>query len=111
MKPRKKKLLFVCSRNKRRSLTAEKIFELHDQYEVKSAGTSNGARVKITEGLIGWADVILVMEKRHKSLLQQNFGEILQTKQVIVLFIADEYEYMDEELIEILKQRVAAENI
>lgn len=111
MKTQKKKLLFVCSCNKRRSLTAEKIFESHEHYEVKSAGTSNGARVKITEGLLGWADVILVMEKRHKLLLQQNFGEILQNKQVIVLFIADEYEYMDEELIEILKQRVAAENI
>jgi predicted protein tyrosine phosphatase len=106
MKKEKIKLLFICSRNKRRSLTAEKIFEKHPLYEVKSAGTADGARVKLTKGLIGWADCILVMEKRHKIIMQQKFEEILANKQIIVLDIADDYEYMDEELVETLFQNV-----
>ncbi len=100
------KLLFICSRNKRRSLTAESIFESHEFYEVKSAGTAKSARIKVTTGLIGWADVILVMEKRHKELMQQQFDKILAHKQLIILHIADDYEYMDEELIDILEQRI-----
>ena len=33
------KILFVCSRNKRRSLTAETIFKNEPAWEVRSAGT------------------------------------------------------------------------
>jgi predicted protein tyrosine phosphatase len=106
----KTKILFVCSRNKRRSLTAQKIFEIHEEYDVKSAGTAKGARIKLTVGLIGWADVIFVMEKRHKEIMQQDFGEILSDKKIIILHIPYDYEYMDEELIEILKQRLVNNN-
>jgi predicted protein tyrosine phosphatase len=57
------KLLFICSRNRLRSLTAEKMFEGIPGYEVRSAGTQPGARIKVNEGHIGWADIIFVMEK------------------------------------------------
>jgi len=39
---------------------------------VRPAGTGEGARVKVTGGHLGWADVIVVMEKRHKERLAQN---------------------------------------
>lgn len=65
------KLLFVCSRNKWRSLTAEKIFSGLGTYQVRSAGTEENARVKVTAGHIGWADIIFVMEKKHQAKLQQ----------------------------------------
>ncbi|BAH44578.1 hypothetical protein BBR47_36010 [Brevibacillus brevis NBRC 100599] len=55
------KLLFVCSRNKWRSLTAEKIFHGINDYDVRSAGTETGARIKVTDGLIGWADLIKLL--------------------------------------------------
>ncbi len=99
-------LLFVCSRNKRRSLTAETIFQKNEDFNVKSCGTSPQSRVKINEKLIRWADVILVMEKRHKEIIKQQFQDILQDKEIKVLFIPDEYEYMDETLIEILKDKI-----
>lgn len=38
--------------------------------------------------------------------MQQKFEEILANKQIIVLNIADDYEYMDEELVETLFQNV-----
>jgi len=101
------KLLFICSRNKWRSLTAEKIFEEYNGYEVRSAGTEEGARIKVTEGHIGWSDIIFVMEKKHTRRLKDKFPFSLTNKQLICLDIPDDYPFMDEELIEILKSRVS----
>lgn len=100
-------ILFVCSRNKWRSLTAETIFKDNPDYEVKSAGTSAVARVKINAKLIAWADLIFVMEKEHRQKLRQNFNQEIQDKDVIVLDILDDYQYMDEELIEDLQTKVS----
>lgn len=104
---KKIKLLFICSRNKWRSLTAEKIFDGIHGYEVRSAGTEEAARIKVTEGHIGWSDLIFVMEKKHLRRLKAKFPVSLRDKQVVCLDIPDEYRFMDEELIEILKSRVS----
>jgi predicted protein tyrosine phosphatase len=100
------KILFVCSRNKWRSRTAETIFKDQQHHEVRSAGTAADARVKVNEKIIIWADIIFVMEKRHKQLLQQKFNQSLEGKRVVVLDIEDNYEYMGEELIDILRTSV-----
>jgi predicted protein tyrosine phosphatase len=97
------KLLFVCSRNKRRSLTAEKFFEGFSAYRVRSAGTQPGARIVITEGHLGWADIIFVMEKSHLNRLRQKYPEALQGKRIITLHIPDDYELMQPELIDELR--------
>ncbi|KNY25878.1 low molecular weight protein tyrosine phosphatase family protein [Pseudobacteroides cellulosolvens] len=101
------KILFICSKNKWRSLTAEKIFHGYNDYDVRSAGTEEGARVKVTIGHIGWADIIFVMEKKHFRRLREKFNESIDGKKVINLDIPDDYMYMDEELIEVLKSRVS----
>jgi len=99
-------ILFVCSRNKWRSRTAETIFKNNQQHIVKSAGTENEARIRVTEKLVNWADLIFVMEKKHKTRLENKFGSLLDSKEVITLDIQDDYKYMDPELIEILKTSV-----
>jgi predicted protein tyrosine phosphatase len=104
----KSKLLFVCSKNKWRSLTAEKMLESNEDYSVKSAGTEAGARVKITSGLVRWADIIFVMEKKHRTRLQEGFPSELIDKQIVVLNIPDDFQFMDEELISILESRLEA---
>ncbi len=76
-------------------------------YDVKSAGTEENARIKVTAGHIRWADLIFVMEKKHERRLKEKFSLDLNGKRVIRLDIEDEYRYMDEELIEILKTRVS----
>ncbi|RAP75567.1 low molecular weight protein tyrosine phosphatase family protein [Paenibacillus montanisoli] len=100
------KLLFVCSRNKWRGLTAEKVFEHASGYQVRSAGTEDAARVKVTSGHIGWADVVFAMEKKHVRRLNEKFRGELAGKRLICLDIPDDYQFMDEELIDILKGRV-----
>ena len=101
------KLLFVCSRNKRRSLTAEKLFEGFSLYQVRSAGTQPGARIVVTEGHLGWADLIFCMEKSHLNRLRWKFPEALQGKRVICLHIPDEFEFMQTELIDDLSAKLA----
>lgn len=96
-------ILFVCSRNKWRSRTAETIFKTSVEHQVKSAGTEPSARVKVTAKMIEWADVVFAMEKKHKQRLTQNFPVVTSQKEIIVLGIPDEYQYMDEELVEILR--------
>ena len=96
------KVLFVCSRNKRRSLTAEKIFKKSDVYQARSAGTENGSRAKITEGLINWADIIYVMEKKHRARILEKYPRT-NSKKIVVLHIPDDFEFMDEELIATLQ--------
>lgn len=100
-------ILFVCSRNKWRSLTAETIFKNSQKHNVKSAGTESTARIKVSEKLILWSDLIFVMEKRHKQRLKEKFSSVMDGKEIVVLGIPDDYEYMDVELIEILKTSVS----
>ena len=99
-------VLFVCSRNKWRSQTAETVFKSNQSHDFRSAGTENSARIKVNEKLINWADLIFVMEKRHKQRLLDKFDQLLSDKKIIILNIEDNYQYMDQGLIEILKTSV-----
>ena len=101
------KLLFVCSWNLMRSLTAEKIFSGIPGYEVRSAGTQPKARIVVNENYLRWADVILVMEKSHRKRLRRSFPGALDGKRPIVLRIPDKYQFMQPELIDELETRVA----
>jgi len=101
------KLLFICSKNQWRSPTAELLFKNHAIHQARSAGTSEKARIKVNEKLVDWADVVFVMERRHKELLKQRFSVAVAGKQLIMLDIPDEYPFGDEELIEILKEKLA----
>ena len=102
-----RKLLFICSRNQWRSPTAEKLLHKFDVYEARSAGTAPGARIKVTAGHIGWADIVFVMERKHAEKLRASFGEELAGKEIICLHIPDDYQFLDAELIELLKSRLA----
>jgi predicted protein tyrosine phosphatase len=80
------------------------LFKNHPVHQAKSAGTSDKARIKINQKLIEWADIIFVMEQKHKVLHNQRFSSAISGKQPIVLNIEDNYLFGDAELIEILKE-------
>jgi protein-tyrosine-phosphatase len=98
--------LFICSRNQWRSPTAEAVFRRYPNVQTRSAGTSPNARHTVSINDITWADKVFVMEQKHKNRLSAQFSRALQHKEIIVLDIPDDYRYMDEELIEILKESV-----
>ena len=104
---RPQKLLFVCSRNQWRSPTAEKVFDGLNGLQACSAGTEDGARIKVTAGHIGWADIVFVMEKKHLRRLQDKFPEELTDKRVVCLNIPDDYQFMQPELITLLQAAVS----
>lgn len=84
-------LLFVCSRNRIRSLTAERLFAGIPGFQVRSVGTQPNARIVVNAGHIGWADIIFLMEKSHLRRIQERFPEELASKQTVVLHIPDEF--------------------
>lgn len=102
------KLLFICSRNRWRSPTAERLLEGVPGFAARSAGTAEGARVRVSAGLLGWADVVLCMEHRHLARLRERFGaEALTGKEVVVLDVPDDYGFMDPELVVLLTTALA----
>jgi predicted protein tyrosine phosphatase len=101
------RILFVCSRNRLRSPTAEAVFAEYEGIETASAGTSPDAEEVVSADLIEWADQIFVMEAIHRKKIQQKFALLLKSKKVTVLGIPDDYEFMQKELVEILKAKVS----
>jgi len=101
------KLLFICSRNRWRSLTAEKIFDSVNGLQARSAGTEPSARIRVTAGHLSWADLIFVMEKKHLRRLQDKFPEAIANKKIICLHISDDYEFMQPELVDLLEAAVS----
>lgn len=101
-----KRLLFVCSENRLRSPTAEAVFNEYENVDAIGAGTNSDAETPVSGDLIEWADVILVMEKTHKNKIGKKYNALLKGKPLLVLDIPDIYEYMQPELIQLLKARV-----
>jgi predicted protein tyrosine phosphatase len=101
------RVLFVCSQNRLRSPTAEKTFGDCASLEVKSAGVAKDATVPINLEMLEWADVVFVMERKHRNEIHKRFKDIYLKKRIICLYIPDLYEYMDVDLIDRLKQTVA----
>jgi predicted protein tyrosine phosphatase len=102
------KLLFVCSQNRLRSRTAERIFSGIPGIQVRSAGTQPDARIVVTEGHIGWADIIFLMEKSHLNRLRRKFPEALKGRRTVTLHIPDDFGFMQPELIDELRAKVSA---
>ena len=101
-----KKVLFICSQNKLRSPTAEHIFADYVSLEVDSAGLNRGSYIELCTEQVEWADIIFVMEQRHREKLLKNFRSHINGQRVICLDIPDDYAFMDPGLIKILNVKV-----
>ncbi len=101
------RVLFICSRNRKRSPTAEVVFGDRAELEVTSAGLAADAEEVVTPETLEWAQLIFVMEKAHRTRLQRRFGRHLRHARVVCLDIKDDYEFMDAELVRQLKFRVS----
>ena len=112
MAPRKlacspmRKVLFVCTANLQRSPTAENVFQgWRGTWEAKSAGIMpDPGRNPLTQVLIDWADVIVVMEPVHRQYIRANFH--CDSDKVQVLGVPDIYFRNDPELIRELLKKV-----
>jgi predicted protein tyrosine phosphatase len=99
-------VLFVCTQNRLRSPTAEQVFADWPGVETMSAGLGNEAGSPVSPDLLGWADLVFVMEKTHRAKLSTKFRAHLGGKRVICLDIPDDYAYMDPALVALLHRKV-----
>jgi predicted protein tyrosine phosphatase len=100
-----KRALFICSRNRLRSPTAEQVFAAWPGVETDSAGLADDAEVQLSPDQLEWATIIFVMEKRQRSKLATRFARHLQGKRVICLDIPDDYAFMQPELVRLLEAK------
>jgi predicted protein tyrosine phosphatase len=99
-------VLFVCTANLQRSPTAENLFRnWKGQWQTKSAGVMPEPEgTLLTQELIDWADLILVMEPVHAHYVNTHFK--CDPNKVKVLNIADRFFRGDPALIRELKEKV-----
>jgi predicted protein tyrosine phosphatase len=96
------RILFICSRNRWRSPTAEGVYRNDPRVEVRSAGVSSAARRQVSERDLEWADLILVMEHGHARQIRERFRE-LDLPNLQSLDIPDEYQFGDGELVKLIR--------
>jgi len=94
---RRLKVLFVCAKNKRRSVTVERLYRNDARLDVRSAGVRADAKRRVSEADLRWADIVFVMEREHKVWIAARF-EGMQLPPIDVLDIPDEFEVMAPEL-------------
>lgn len=99
-------ILFLCSRNRLRSPTAESVFRGWPGVETDSAGLASDADTSLDPDQLRWADLVVVMEKRHLTQLRRRFARQLGSVRVVCLDIPDRYEFMQPELVGLLTRRM-----
>jgi predicted protein tyrosine phosphatase len=97
--PQKMRVLFVCRQNKVRSLTAEHLYRVRPDLEVRSAGTANFAKNQLTNELLTWADLIFVFDETQSDAIETRFGPIKLQKRVVCLDLPDVFEYKSKSLV------------
>ncbi len=102
------KVLFVCALNRRRSVTAERLYRDDPRLEVRSAGVRAESPRRVGLADLRWADIVFVMEREHKSWITARFRDA-ELPPIDVLDIPDEFEAMDAELQTMLRAMLDAE--
>lgn len=95
-------ILFICNQNQNRSKAAEEIFK--KKWNTKSAGLYN--KNPVSEQTLQWADIIIVMEEEQRKELSKRFPKIYLKKRILSLDIPNIYSYGQEELKEILTEKM-----
>lgn len=104
--PAARRVLFLCYQNRRRSATAERVFSKQPDLDVRSAGLGPDALVRVNALMLDWADVVFVMEERHRRELERMFPGHAALSRTVTLEIPDDYAFLDPELVELLTSRV-----
>jgi predicted protein tyrosine phosphatase len=99
------RVLFLCRLNRKRSATAERIFARDPDLDVRSAGTSDDALVKVNARMLDWADVIFIMDEEQRRSLSLSFPQHPAVGRAVCLDIRDDYHFLDPELVSLLEER------
>ena len=89
-----------------RSPTAADIVATWSGFESDFAGLSNDADEHLSSEHLEWADMVVVMERRQKRILQQRYASFLRDVPVRVLDVPDRFAFMDSALVELITPRL-----
>lgn len=95
----KRRVLFVCTQNKVRSLTAEHLYRVRPDLDVKSCGTATFAKNQLTKELMEWAEAVFTFDETQMDVVAKNFSEVAAKKPVICLNLPDVFTYKSEALV------------
>jgi predicted protein tyrosine phosphatase len=101
-----RRILFICRVNRHRSATAERVFCKRGDLEVRSAGTSEDALVRVNKRMLEWADVVFTMDDQQRAALERMFPSHPVLDRLICLDIPDDFTFLDPALIKLLEERV-----
>jgi predicted protein tyrosine phosphatase len=102
------RVLFVCRQNRKRSATAERIFAKEPGLDVRSAGTEQDALVRVNRRMLDWADIVFTMDEEQRRDLSRMFPGHPALEKLVCLDIQDQYEFLDPELVGLLRERTKA---
>ncbi|MEM9781070.1 MAG: phosphotyrosine protein phosphatase [Pseudomonadota bacterium] len=97
------RILFLCADGRARGPTAAQIFAERPGIATDFAAVESGAADAVSAEQLDWADVIMVMELRHKTRLAERFGAKLRGRPVINLNIPDRFTFMDDRLVVLMR--------
>jgi len=93
------RVLFVCTQNKVRSLTAEHLYRDRADLEVRSCGTAAFAKNQLTDEVMNWAEMVFIFDDLQQEVIEKRFGKDALGKEVIKLGLEDIYQYKSESLV------------
>jgi len=96
------KVLFVCNQNQNRSKTAKELFKR--SFITRSAGLY--CKKPLSDSQLSWADLIIVMEESQRTEISKRFPAHYLKKQILSLDVPDIYKYNQQELINILNEKI-----
>lgn len=99
------RVLFICSRNRLRSPSAERLFADWPGVETDSAGLAADAETPLEREQLEWATLVVVMERRHRQALLRRHAAAMKGKRLVCLDIPDDYAYMQAELLHLLERK------
>lgn len=102
------RVLFLCSRNRLRSPTAEQVIGAWPGVATDSAGLALDADTPLDEEQLHWATLVCLMEKIHKTRLLQRFPPAMKGKRIVVLNIPDNYAFMEPALGALIEAKMRA---
>lgn len=94
-------LLFICNQGMHRSRTAAELFS--NDHVTDYAGVYGNL---LREEQLRAADIVFVMEEHQRRFIAEQFPHLYLKKQILLLDIPDIYGYEQQELRELLKERI-----
>ena len=96
------RVLFVCTLNKARSVTAERLYRSAPGIQVRSAGIDPRAAHQLNENDLAWADLVVTFGHEHGAWIRATFvGDL---PRIVDLGIPDEFAANDPALIRELEE-------